>query len=151
MDDAAVACFPVTGWLIRLAGTAGLCLLLAGCGAFGESVPLLTDEVACFAGGETGSTEVLRADPEHGTTFGGLTVMWPSGYSGRRSGAEVVVVDAQGIVKAITGRTYHISHAMAKSLGLGPVSAYVAAVDCGYPWDFIDCTANPDNQYCHRD
>ena len=125
--------------------------LVAGCGVADQPVPLLTDEIACFAGGETGVTERLVADPQEGITFAGQPVMWPNGYTAHRAGSEVAIVDGHGALKAVTGRTYHISHALSRNLGMGDVAAFVAAVDCGYPWDFIDCTAAPDNQYCTKE
>lgn len=128
----------------------GLALCLAGC-TWGPEVAIQTDEVACFAGGETGTTAPLMADAEHGTTFDGHPVVWPKGYTARRVGTEVVVLDGAGGVKATTGRIYHISHALSLRLGMGDDSAFVAAVECGYEWDFIDCTANPGNPYCRLD
>jgi hypothetical protein len=90
--------------------------------------------------------------------------MWPEGYTARPAGAEIVVLDAKGNVKATTGRTYHISYAYAPALtyptndalgeGPKPTNAFPAAADCGYAWDFIDCTAapsapgSPADQYC---
>lgn len=125
-----------------------LVALAAGCGALNEPVPLLTDEIACFAGGETGATDTLVADARSGTRFAGLPVIWPKGYTAHRAGPDVVVVDAGGTVRAVTGRTYHISHAWARSGVMNDGSTYAAAVECGYAWDFVDCTAEPDNGYC---
>ena len=122
--------------------------LAAGCGALSEPVQLRTDDIACFAGGETGTTDTLLTDAASGTRFAGLPVVWPNGYTAHRAGLDVVVVDAHGTVKAVTGRRYHISHAWATSGEMNDESSYAAAVDCGYPWDFIDCTASPGNQYC---
>ncbi len=86
--------------------------------------------------------------------------MWPAGYTARRLGTEVIVLDTQGNVKATTGRTYHISQAFAPTLmreddgsysGPGtppPSDAFPAAADCTYHHDFIDCTANPTDSWC---
>ena len=125
-----------------------LAFLAAGCGALNEPVQLLTDDVGCFAGGEQGTTDTLFADAASGTRFAGLPVVWPKGYTAHRAGPDVVVVDAHGSVKAVTGRTYHISHAWAMSLTMNDDSVYAAASDCGYAWDFVDCTAEPQNGYC---
>lgn len=123
-------------------------LLLAGCLLPSSTVPLLTGNLGCYAGGEGGATGQLVPDPENGTSFLGRPVMWPDGYTARRSGAEVVVLDARGNVRAITGRTYHISHAFSPGVIPGDDGPFPAAVECGYHWDFIDCTANPTDSWC---
>src|SRR3954464_9172749 len=94
-------------------------VVATGCGATasservgsGDRVELLTDVLACYAGGESPLTAVLVADAEHGTTFNGLPVVWPVGFAGRRAGSEVEVLDAAGNVRAATGRRYWISAA----------------------------------------
>ena len=128
-----------------------LALCLLGCG-WGERVELLTgvDPNNCYAGGESGITSLLVVDPEHGTSFDGRPVMWPDGYTGRRLLGEVEVLDAEGNVRATTGRTYHISYAPAPE-GAEALNAFPAAVHCDYPWDFVDCTAEPANDYCRPD
>jgi hypothetical protein len=143
----------------RLTTTVAVALLLAGCGS-GESptaVPLLTGNLGCYAGGESGPTALLVADPTYGTSLNGQPVMWPGGYTARRAGSQVEVLDAAGTVRATTGRTYHISFAYAPGLtpnddgsvdSVGPARAFPAAADCGYAWDFIDCTATPADRYC---
>jgi len=127
---------------------------LAGCGPFGEPVALLTGVYPdmCYAGGETGATGPLVIDPTYGTSFDGRPVMWPVGFTGRRVGGQVEVLDAQGNVKATTGRTYHISIAPAPE-SASSINAFPAAANCGYAWDFIDCTAAlpgsyPADTYC---
>ena len=106
----------------------------------------------------------MVVDPTYGTSFGGKPVMWPEGYTARHVGAEVVVMDANGNVKATTDRTYHISYAYAPALTYpteemaraspAPTNAFPAAVDCGYAWDFVDCTdaasapGSPADTYC---
>jgi hypothetical protein len=139
----------------RLLATITVALCLSGCRSFsGQPVDLLTGVEAdtCYAGGESGATAALLVDPRYGTSFNGNPVMWPNGYSARRDGAEVVVFDAGGRARAITGRIYHISIApvwtTAKRELLERIGAFPAAVNCSYPWDFIDCTADPANQYC---
>ena len=130
----------------------GLCLV--GCASEpppGEPVDLLTANLGCYAGGEGGATAQLIAEPKHGTSFLGRPVMWPAGYTARRVGTEVVVLDRDGNVKATTGRTYHISIAYAPDEGMyGPYkgNAYPAAAECTYHHDFIDCTANPGDLWC---
>jgi hypothetical protein len=151
----------------RLNTTLALALCVLGCGAKApprDSVPLLTGSLGCWAGGEQGSTAPLVADQVYGTSFGGRPVMWPGGYTARRVGTEVAVLDANGNIKATTGRTYHISYAYAPALTYPtndasgdrpkPTNVFPAAADCGYAWDFIDCTAaasapgSPADQYC---
>lgn len=151
----------------RVLTTLALALCLFGCDSKappGESVPLLTGSLGCYAGGEGGPTALLVVDPMYGTSFGGRPVMWPSGYTARRVGSEVVVLDAGDSVRATTGRTYHISFAYAPGIipnadvsqaGSDSANAFPAAVDCGYAWDFIDCTGaaaaaqgSPAAKYC---
>jgi len=145
--------------LRAVAISVALALSLLGCGAGGsgaspgESVPLLTGATGCYAGGENGSTAPLLAEPQYGTSWLGTPVMWPSGYTARRAGSEVDVLDTRGKVKATTGRTYHISWAAAYMLppygfSFEPNNAFPAAADCPYHHDFIDCTANPTDVYC---
>jgi hypothetical protein len=87
-----------------------------------------------------------------------MPVMWPSGYTARRAGSEVEVLDTQGKVIATTGRTYRISRAYAPELLPNddgsyegtppPPSAFAAAVECPNEYDFIDCTSNPTDRWC---
>src|SRR5262245_61302387 len=129
---------------------------LAACGTLGllgERVDLLTgvDPDVCYAGGEQGWTGPLVVDPQFGTRFNGQPVMWPTGYSGRRAGSEVQVLDGGGAVRAMTGRIYHISYAPDFDGRAKARNAFPAAVNCGYHWDFIDCTANPADSYCRTE
>ena len=149
--------------MLRVVSSVALALSLLGCYAGGasappgESVPLLTGALSCYAGGEGGPTAPLVVDPKYGTSFNGQPVMWPSGYTARRAGSEVEVLNTHGKVIATTGRTYHIAHAYAPELvpnddgsfdGTPPPSAFPAAADCTYPFDFVDCTANPTDSWC---
>jgi len=149
----------------RVTTTLALALFLLGCGSAapvgksaapsdkpseapqGGPVELLTGVDSCWAGGAWGSEGLLVADPEYGTRFGGKPAMWPVGYTGRRVGSEVAVVDQAGRVVATTGRRYYFSQAHVaqpenvermESLGAVPVG------DCGYAWSLIDCTAAAD-------
>ena len=132
---------------LRAAATLALAVGVLGCGA-GGPVKLLTGVgEACYAGGEQGATAPLVVDLQHGTSFAGRPVMWPIGFTARRAGAEVEVLDAEGNVRATTGRIYHISLAPAPYIAQS-MNAYPAAVNCGYGWDFVDCTAEPTNVYC---
>jgi hypothetical protein len=116
-------------------------VLIAGCSSAAsvvsaDSVQLLTGgDDACYAGGEHPGSGQLVAEGEYGTTFNGKPVMWPVGYTGRRVGAEVEVLDPSGTVRATTGRLYSIAQ-----MPNYEESVFRAAVDCGYEWDFNDCT-----------
>ena len=133
----------------RAAAALAFALLLAGCGPSGEPVELLTGDSACYLGGEQGVTGELVAGGPYGTMFNGDTVMWPKGYTGRRAGDEIEVLDADGGVRATTGRTYHIASAWASQLPPDVGNPLAAAVECGYPQDFVDCDAFlADARYC---
>ena len=88
-----------------------LCLL--GCGApIGERVPLVTDETQ-RGGGCWLLHEVVDvvADPTSGTPSfksSGAPLRWPRGYTARRAGPEVEVLDAAGRVVLITGGRYEV-------------------------------------------
>ena len=136
--------------MLRVVISVALALSLLGCGSAappGESVPLLTGATGCYAGGEGGPTAPLLAEARYGTSFSGKPVMWPRGYTARRAGSEVEVLDTQGKVKATTGRTYHMSSAPVYE-GAGPSHAFAVAADCPYHHDFIDCTAHPTDSWC---
>lgn len=122
-------------------------VLAAGCGGVesGDRVQLLTADLGCFAGGEHQVTAPLVADAEHGTTFTGLPVVWPRGFTGRRAGSEVEVLDAAGNVRATTGRRYWI----APAYGIPYGEKFPAAVDCPYAWDFGECDGSGESaEYC---
>ena len=77
-------------------------------------VPLLTQSgpfwasYACPADG--GMSGELVADDTNGTALAPLhkPVMWPPGFTARRVGSEVQVLDGLGRVVATTGQTYEI-------------------------------------------
>ena len=111
----------------RAAAALALALCLVGCDwmAIGERVELLTGdplaggsgEGACYTNWTTGLLvvdakygtaiviESFPGDPEGGAT---IPVMWRPGYTGRRSGSEVVVLDPAGSVVATTGNKYKL-------------------------------------------
>lgn len=83
-------------------------------GSFSAPVPLLTNsgEPVCDVAGTTG---MLIVDPKAGTAIvqedmGQLTVpvVWPAGYTGRKIGDQVEVLDTTGRVVARTGQRYFI-------------------------------------------
>jgi hypothetical protein len=107
------------------------------------------------------------ADPTSGTPIDAATgkaFAWPKGFTARRAGSEVAVLDAAGNVVLITGQRYRVcpsvddtnlgSGQAARSSGGGWV---IGEVDqCGgcelggygYPFDLPDCTANPTDLWC---
>jgi hypothetical protein len=101
-----------------------LALCLVGCGLLpphGDPVQLLAGPPGgysgCFAADVSG---LLVVDPTYGTAIVAnnhpsmlglsdvpVTVAWRPGFTARRSGSEVEVLDPQGNVVATTGRSYH--------------------------------------------
>jgi hypothetical protein len=97
--------------------------ILTGRGSLGPLTPGMVNCYTDFASGQ------LTVDATYGTaiTDQGHTapVMWPPGYTGRRAGSEVEVVDASGSVRAKTGNHYQIEG----GYGSQNPRAFVA---CGY-------------------
>ena len=101
--------------MLRIATTLALALCLPGCGSVvlpWDRVELLTDNGApgCYTTAARGGQ--LIVDQTHGTAIhdgsdAPVPVMWPLGFTGRRVGSEVEVVDPDGKVVATTGRTYN--------------------------------------------
>ena len=103
-----------------IAVTLALALCLVGCGR-GEQgppttvetvqVPLITDETVVADGGCVLLYQVVDviADPASGMPVvkgGGAPLRWPRGYTARRAGFEVEVLDPTGTVVLTTGRRY---------------------------------------------
>jgi hypothetical protein len=99
----------------RICGLA-LALLVIGCAdpvSLLNGVPPTIGDGGCFTNSAGGP---LIVDPKYGTaivdgdTGGSATpVMWRPGYSGRRIGSEIEVLDPDGEVVATTGRSYRIA------------------------------------------
>jgi hypothetical protein len=99
-------------WICGLA----FALVVLGCAApvsLLSGVPSGFGDVGCFTNFAAGP---LIVDPDDGTAIvdgamGGATtpVMWRPGFSGRRVGSEVEVLDPDGEVVATTGRSYRIA------------------------------------------
>jgi hypothetical protein len=110
----------------QLGGNAGMLRLfvaiaaiVVGCGFLPSSDPvalITAPNRECFAADVTG---LLVVDPIDGTAIVGdghrsmlalddvpVTVAWPPGFTGRRSGAQVEVLDPHGQAVGITGRSY---------------------------------------------
>ena len=122
---------------LREAATLALAMCLVGCDTatrMGEPVELLTgvqpfDRATCetyFA------VDWMIVDPRYGTAVidahfnTAIPVMWRPGFTGRRSGSDVVVLDASGKVVAQTGRGYRIQGTYWPPLGdTGPASSTV--------------------------
>jgi len=117
----------------RVAATLVLAVTLVGCENGYQTVPLVTGvpnsmkgtngRVACFTNSASGP---LVTDPRYGTAIidmdtvkvMGLAsplppvpVAWRPGFTGRRVGSEVEVLDPHGNVVAMTGRNYAIAGA----------------------------------------
>ena len=104
----------------RTAVTLAVALCLLGCGSStppGETIELLTgpmpfDEDECSQDFYVAS--MLLVDPNYGIAVAGFLadqrtpVMWPPGFTGRRAGRQVLVVDTVGNVVAATGLSYSI-------------------------------------------
>jgi hypothetical protein len=105
---------------------------LAAC-APGEPVALLTSgpELGCYVANTTG---LLIGDPQAGTAIVSedmsrttVPVRWPAGYTGRKSGDQVEVLDASGHVVARTGQRYELLG------GYDDDGSWAACVDGVYP------------------
>ncbi len=80
---------------------------IAACGSpVGSPVAIRTMDTTCYTSGIDGD---LVTDPVAGTAvtgsfYGGrVTLAWPRGYMGRRTGGEVEVIDRHGNVAYRTG------------------------------------------------
>jgi hypothetical protein len=113
----------------RVVAVLALVLVVLGCAGdpepsleLGEPVQLLpgypnVSVRGCYAMSVTGPFVV---DPEYGTAmiiedlgaepFRAI-IGWPPGYTGRRVGSEVAVLDRDGTVVALTGRKYRVERA----------------------------------------
>ncbi len=94
-------------------------LLLATCGASGSSIPLRTalwpgglPEGACYLSYGGGD---LIEHPAYGVAVenvnGIYELEWPSGFTARRSGGNIEVLDSKGTIVAVTGRKIRIDGA----------------------------------------
>ena len=107
------------------------------------------------------------ADPTSGAPTDAATgesFAWPKGFTARRSGSEVEVIDPAGNVVLMTGRRYRMCPApddtkvgwglAARSIRGGWVIGIVdRCLSCelggyGDPRNFPDCTANPTDARC---
>jgi hypothetical protein len=92
----------------------GLVLVFALTACAGEPVALATDSenLGCFVANTTGllvpdataGTAIVSEDMAESTA----QVLWPAGYTARRSGGEIEVLDRGGLVVARTGQRYEL-------------------------------------------
>lgn len=167
----------------RVALSVALVLSLLGCDMGGASapsappasgpVPLVTVETPTSFGVGQCVLDLryvadVIADPQSGTPIDAATgksfLAWPKGFTARRAGSEVEVLDVAGNVVLVTGRRYRVCpayDAINPGSGLHAQSSGGAWVigmvdECagcelggyGYPFDFPDCTANPTDAGC---
>ena len=86
-----------------------LAVSLLGCAIRGEQVPLITDEAVSGSGCVLMYQIVdVMADPTSGTVIkgSGEPLRWPKGYTARRVGSEVQVLDRAARVVLTTGSRY---------------------------------------------
>ena len=120
--------------MVRIVTTLAIALLLGGCGLFGRGEPVdilvatadVFDGATCFLP-VVEDRRLLVADPTVGTALrsdDGTTIpaTWPPGYTGRRFGSDVMVYDAEGNLRAVTGRYYNVD--------FGPSDSEMAEVIC---------------------
>ena len=166
--------------MLRVVISIALAMSLLGCYGGSASaptaspsgpVPLLTVETQTRFGGcvlDAFYVADVIADPTTGTptdaTTGKSFLAWPKGFTARRAGSEVEVLDPAGNVVLTTGQRYRVCPApdytnpssgqYARSSGGGWVIGMVdECMGCelggyGYPFDFPDCTANPTDAGC---
>jgi hypothetical protein len=103
---AAVAFALVFLVLTRFPGGPAPLLTGEGYGGGGCYLNFLVDELVADPVNGTAVIESYTVDGQAVTRV--LPIMWPTGYSGRRSGSEVEVVATNGEVVARTGATYRI-------------------------------------------
>ena len=118
-----------------------LCLLLGCSTTRDEQVPLITSENdsggACWLMHETAD---VIADPTSGTPTlkAGTPLKWPTGYTARRAGTAVEVVDSAGNVVLTTGRRYELAPTPASDFS-EPLSEWVIGCvtpcpECALGW-----------------
>ncbi len=132
-DPVGLASAPAQPPRVRSGVALGALLLLSACTAAGEPVALATDSqhLGCFVANTTGllivdataGTAIVSEDMSRTTA----QVLWPAGYSGRRSGDQVEVLDGTGRVVARTGERYELLG------GYNDRNQWIACVDGVYP------------------
>jgi hypothetical protein len=87
--------------------------VVAPAGPLGEPVPLVTANGPWGGGGSWSVMDVI-ADPAFGTVnkASGSPLTWPTGFTARRTGTEVAVLDTQGTVVLTTGERYWLASSL---------------------------------------
>lgn len=163
----------------RVIGAVALALSLLGCGAGGPGaslsgpIPLLTVETQTSFGScvlDLSYVADVIAEPTSGAPTDaetGEALAWPRGFTARRAGSEVEVLDPSGNVVLTTGRRYRLcppEDSTAQGRGLAarsPRGGWVigeahACLSCevggyGDPRNLPDCTAKPTDARCQPD
>jgi hypothetical protein len=95
-------------------------------------VSILTGNGGCFLNAIDGP---LVVDPKYGTAmaFGDhmVVIAWGSGYTARRDGSEVSVLDPDGNVVATTGKKYRIEGGFQSSYQFNPPLPVDVFFACG--------------------
>ena len=148
----------------RITATLALTFGLVGCASLliapspapptappGEPVELLTgvmpfDEDECVV---DDLVAVLLVDPKYGTAVAGTVgqrfpVMWRPGFTGRRVGSEVVVVDPEGRLVATTGQSWGLS---GNELLPAPTGGWPNREDHPYRRGWVDSLIGQDMYY----
>jgi hypothetical protein len=147
------------------------CSSAASSAAPGGPVPLLTVETQTLFGScvlDLYYVGDVIADPTSGAPTDAATgesFAWPKGFTARRAGSEVEVLDRAGNVVLMTGQRYRMCPApddtqvgsglAARSSGGAWVIGEVKQCqECGWsygwPFDRVDCTASPTHSTCPR-
>jgi hypothetical protein len=101
-------------------------------------VPLFTVETSALGNPSDGCAVLLHlvadviADPTFGTAYkeDGAPLRWPTGYTGRRAGTEVEVLDRTGTVVLTTGSRYWMCPAESKPGELWVIGLVRPCPDC---------------------
>jgi hypothetical protein len=167
------------GHLLRVVSSVALAMSLLGCYGRSASAPsasssgsvqLLTVETQTSFGTcvlDAFYVADLIAEPTSGAPIDGATgksFAWPKGFTARRSGSEVEVLDPAGNIVLMTGHRYRMCPApddtnvgsglfARSSAGAWVIGMVSECMDCalggyGYPFDLPDCTANPTDAGC---
>ena len=159
--------------MLRVVTSLALSLGLLGCAPGtprSGPVPLVTVETHASFGScvlDPFYVADVIADPTSGTPSDAATgesFAWPKGFTARRAGFEVEVLDPAGNVVLTTGRRYRVCPAVddigSSSTARSSGGAWVIgrAEECmgcelegyGWPFDRVDCTANPTHWTCPR-
>jgi len=156
--------------MVSLLGCSGGGASAPSASGAGGPVPLLTVETQTSFGScvlDLYYVADVTADPRSGVPIDaatGKSFAWPKGFTTRRAGTEVEVLDAGGKAVFMTGQRYRMCPAPDETRAGSGLSAQSSGgawvigqvdecMDCelggyGYPFDHPDCTANPTDAWC---